>query len=239
MKRRKLILVSVGLLALCCLGSVMSAIFFPDADTATETAVIAPTEIVTTLEEPTPTARATARATATQRPTRTTLPTAVPPTSTTAPTNTPPPTAVPASTSAPIAEAIRGLGQDRASWEQDHTLTSQLGIFYDYEDLTYSIIFLNDRIGHLEYQVEQEQAMSLNDARNLASQFIPSDSVFEETYSPPGLPELIVDLYSSQTLADIFEDGAFVGGEVGQFIVIYNMFENETSRIVMALGNNP
>lgn len=235
MKRRRLILISVGLLALCCLGAVISSVLFPDEETATETTVIAPTEIVNTIEEPTPTVRATA----TQRPTRTTLPTAVPPTSTTAPTNPPPPTAVPVSTSAPTTETVRGLGQDRASWEQDHTLTSQLGIFYDYDDLTYSVIFLNDRIGHLEYQVEQEQAMSLADARSLSSQFIPSDSVFEETYSPPGLPELIVDLYSSQMLTDIFEDDAFVGGETGQFIVIYNMFENKTSRIVMALGNNP
>lgn len=96
MKRRRLILISVGLLALCCLGAVISSVLFPDEDTATETASIEPTAtIVVAEDDPAPTTEATAKATATTKPTSTTPPTAVPP------TNTPEPTAVPTETAVP------------------------------------------------------------------------------------------------------------------------------------------
>ncbi|MCC6425136.1 MAG: hypothetical protein IT447_16805 [Phycisphaerales bacterium] len=92
MKRRRLILISVGLLALCCLGAVVSSVLFPDEDATTETASIELTATVVIAEdEPAPTARATA----TTKPTSTTPPTAVPPTSTSAPTAVPTETAVP------------------------------------------------------------------------------------------------------------------------------------------------
>lgn len=153
MKRRRLILISVGLLALCCLGSVMSAIFFPDADTATETAVIAPTEIVTTLEESTPTVRATARATATQRPTRTTLPTAVPPTSTTAPTNTPPPTAVPTETAVPA-----------TSTPDPGALTAEETAYRDaIVEITAIYAEANGRMGELLLEASSDVSLLLND----------------------------------------------------------------------------
>ncbi|MAU00713.1 MAG: hypothetical protein CL608_26510 [Anaerolineaceae bacterium] len=165
---------------------------------------------------------------ATAAPTNTTPPMAILATDTAVPTSEPTETAVPP-TSPPSAEpeSVNGLGQLRESWEQEHTLSLDSNPLYGYDDNDFLIVYRDGRIGHFERLYDQD--FSLNDARALSQQYIPTDSEFLETYSPPGFPELIVDLYKSQLLEDLFEDDAFIEGEPGQFIVIYFEYDGVVS----------
>lgn len=108
-RRKKIILGAVGLLLLCCLGSFVSAIFFPSSDDTSETASGSRSEIadITEVEAE---STGTPGATSTRRPpastntpvptntaTSTTIPspTIMPATNTSTPTNEPSPTAIP------------------------------------------------------------------------------------------------------------------------------------------------
>ena len=99
-------------------------------------------------------------------------------------------------------------------------------------------MFAEDKIIHLEKSFGDDKP-SLAQAREHAEDMIPSDAQLLETYSPQGLPELTVDLYMSEYLKDRVAPGWFLGGEPGNFIVIFGVFDGQVPRIVVATGNNP
>jgi hypothetical protein len=69
---------------------------------------------------------------------------------------------------------------------------------------------------------------------------IPPDSQLVETYSPDGRPETIVNLYMSESLKSRFQTPElWNGGDPGQFIVFYDLFDFGVSRMVINAGNNP
>lgn len=103
-RRRKIILGSVATILLCCMGSIVSAIFFPDSEesedaTSSRSQVADITESEAEVEaEPT---QEEAEATATPQPTSTSTETAVPATNTAVPTNTATATTEPTATDIP------------------------------------------------------------------------------------------------------------------------------------------
>ena len=131
-----------------------------------------------------------------------------------------------------------GLGLIKTSWENEHILGEDWIDYTNYDDGKYSVMFIAERVRHLERNFSGDLP-SLAEARGETAGLIPSDSRFLETYSPEGMPELIVDLYISQSLADCFPTDTFIGGEPGNFIAIYGIFEDKVPRIVIGLGNNP
>lgn len=179
-------------------------------------------------------------------------------TSTSTPTNTPRPTdtAKPIDTStleptdmptdAPEPEPTRtpepfpsgGLGASKAQWEQEHTEGETIFAMIEYDNGAYLVTFVDDKIQHLELTVTDDP--NLDNARTRAETFIPEDSQFQETYSPEGFPELIVDLYTSESLGKRFaSDWVWFDSEPGTFIVIYSVYDGNVARILMATGNNP
>jgi len=89
--------------------------------------------------------------------------------------------------------ASGGLGLSKAEWEQQHTQSGTFGSFVDYDNGKYALTFVDDKIEYLEQ------------ARDAAQTLTPEDSQFLETYSPEGFPELIVDLYVSESLKGRFD----------------------------------
>lgn len=218
-------------------------------DTSAPTATPVPTDTPTATNTPTPTSTPTATGTSTATPATTATATLTPtatatPTATLTPVATSTPTVMPTSTpTATIAPAMTGLvsgalGLSRNQWEQNHVRgVTDVG-FTEYDDGQYSILFQGDLIGHIERNYRKTQ-VSLDVARKDATALIPEDSRLVETYSPPNLPELVVDLYHSESLKGRFPGDVWIGGEPGDFIAVYGVFDGKVPRTVIALGNNP
>ena len=207
------------------------------------------------------TARAVAQATEAARPTDTPLlpkptdtplPTNTPkPTNTSEPTNTPQPAETPVlptpsptmtpsqePTTIPDDFASGGLGLSQETWEQAHTQSSTgPGSYVNYDGERYSVIFMDGNIWQLERNFADKP--TLDESRVEGASLIPEDSQLVETYSPEGFPELIVDLYLSESLKGRFESDVWIGGEPGNFIVIYGVYDDRVPRIVIGTGNNP
>ncbi len=159
------------------------------------------------------------------------------------PTNTPHPAPEPSPTHTPLvisAPPLKsgGLGLSKALWETEHSPGEIWAGYTNYDGGKYSIIFIEEKIGHLERNFSG-QLPTLAEAHDEAEGLIPEDSQLMETYSPAAMPELIVDLYMSQSLQTCFSRGAFVNGDPGNFIAVYGVFEGKVPRIVIGLGNNP
>jgi len=220
--------------------------------TTTPTSTMAPTATAapsaTATEEPAATATHTPTetlvlqtATHTPQPTDTRVPEPTStPTSTMAATATAMPSATP--TEVPTGEATPyasgGLGLSKEQWEEEHVETRRDGMFVDYDDGRYSVIFIEDKVNHVELNFADTQP-TLAEARELAGSLFPEDADLVETYSPEGFPELTVDLYMSASLQERFDSNWFTGGEPGNFIAIYGVFDGKVPRVVIGLGNNP
>lgn len=159
------------------------------------------------------------------------------------PTTTPEPEEEPIETPAPEEEAAAvidfdsgGLGQSRDWWETQYGAGESDGfLFTKHGD--YDLLFTNDNAAHIERQ--WGDPLPAGDARFIAETLMPADAVHLETYSPEGRPETTVHLYRSELLAERFGDSDFVGGEPGEFIILYSAFDGGVSRVIIGIGNNP
>jgi hypothetical protein len=143
------------------------------------------------------------------------------------------------SSSLPDDFASGGLGLGQQTWEQAHAQSSTgPGGYVNYDDEEYSVIFMNGNVWTLELEFDGSQP-TLAEARVEGASLIPEDRQLVETYSPEGLPELMVDLYLSESLKGRFGSYVWIGGEPGNFIVIYAVYDERVARIVIGLGNYP
>ena len=117
-------------------------------------------------------------------------------------------------------------------------LSGGLGLSEDEWSGDADVTFREGAVWHLEWRFDGEGA-TLEEARRVGSGLIPLDSVLVETYSPEDMPELIVDLYSSEWLRGQFASDVWIGGEPGEFTVIYGVFDGQVPRVVIGTGNNP
>lgn len=131
-----------------------------------------------------------------------------------------------------------GLGQDSLAWEQAHARGPVEYGFTTYDDGAFLLQFTDDRVSYLEL-VFTKPHPDLTQALLRAATYIPADSVLVETYSPDGMPELVVYLYASEYLEQRFAADAFIQGEPGQFIAIVPVFDGAVPRVILALGNHP
>jgi hypothetical protein len=135
--------------------------------------------------------------------------------------------------------ASGGLGLSQETWEQAHAQSSTSpGGYVNYDDEEYSVIFMDGNVWHLERNFGANQP-TLGGARVEGASLIPEDSQLVETYSPEGFPELIVDLYLSESLKGRFESDVWIGGEPGNLIVICGVYDDRVPRIVIGTGNHP
>ena len=168
-------------------------------------------------------------------------------TSTLAQTNTPTPTTIPALTGTPVPTATTvqfvsgGLGLTSSGWERLYGTgaSTDLGAV-KYAD-TYEVYFQDSKAWHIEREWGEETRVGLTEARDECRQLIPADAVLVRTYSPDGMPELVVDLYMSASLIEQFgaQDSLWIGGEPGNFVLVYGVSEGAVGRMVAGLGDNP
>ena len=203
------------------------------------TEVQTPTETVTAKPTATTVVQPTHTPTQEAQPTPTLLP---PDTPTNTPTGTPSHTPTPTSTPEPEPFYLSGgLGLSREQWEvfyEEGVPDDVFGFRYG----KYLVAFQADNVWYIECEWSAEDAVSLEDARTEADGLIPVDSQFVGTYSPEGMPELVVDLYMSESLKTRFDSATgdwWTGGEPGNFIVVYGVFDDTVRRMVISLGNNP
>mgnify|MGYP006912949676 CR=1 FL=1 len=95
-----------------------------------------------------------------------------------------------------------GLGLSRKAWEAIHGKSDGEPIpgFQSYEHGSYLIIFIENRIWHLEVDLPDSAPVSLDEARSLSSLLLPADSLYVETYELPDRG-IIVDRLHSESLA--------------------------------------
>lgn len=230
--------VSIGALLLfsCCASPFTNA---NRSAAPTATAVAAASAATSAPEEASPSSVPTIEST--EAPTNTPAPTLSPtPEVTDTPTTVPtdaPPTDVPP-TAAPVErEPSRGLGMSRTAWEAREgksTKKEYVGERYGNDVLVY---YIDERVEGIELQYADFNAMSPTDAKQLAELYLPEDRKLIETYTARDITA--VHLYYSEWLKDRFPADTFIGGEPGQFIVLYTPIDGKVTRIIMGTGNNP
>ncbi|MGC9346587.1 MAG: hypothetical protein ACP5JG_00495, partial [Anaerolineae bacterium] len=92
------------------------------------------------------------------------------------------------------------------------------------------------RIEQLE--IREPGELTLQDAQAIARWYIPGDSELIETYVPADQDYLTVDLFVSESLAEVFDETWWFGSDPGTFIIDYALFEDGSSMII-GTGNNP
>lgn len=140
----------------------------------------------------------------------------------------------------PTLPAAGGLGQSRAEWEALHQEAplpqAAYGAAYDG---AYDVIFQEDKVWYLERQWPAGSAPTADEVEAESRRLIPDDSQLVETYRPEDRPETVVNLYSSEWLKDKFAGHWWTGGEPGNFIVMYNVYDFGVGRMIITIGNNP
>ena len=121
-------------------------------------------------------------------------------------------------------------------WEDRYGAGSDHFMGFSYANDGYWVTFIDNRIEWLG--IQELGFPSLEEARTLAGRFLPRDSVYVETYVPEDVPQLSVDVYTSESLIERFDSDWWFGSEPGTFIVVYALFE-DGSDMVIATGNNP
>ena len=260
----KLIFGIISLCIVCFICGLPISVLSPRQTPTPET--VAESELPT--DTPVPTDTPTIEPTNTPQPTATPVPptdtptieptnTSVPSTNTPTrePTNTPiPPTNTPEPTDEPVLVSDNGngylsggLGLSKADWDSSHTETN-----LDYQpfgtgyDNIYDVAFQIGNVWYIDRQWDTNNFVTLDVAEIVGQSLIPADSQLVETYSPEGIPEIIVNLYFSESLKSRFrnEDETlfgnwWFGGEPGNFIVSYSVYDGEVARMVIGIGNNP
>jgi hypothetical protein len=154
------------------------------------------------------------------------------PTFTPQPANPPPPEAQPF--------ASGGLGLSQQEWEQRYGpgSPSETPGYLWYQG-TYLVAYQEGNVAYIEQRWSPENAATIDNARVQSSGLMPADGQYVQTFSPEGRPDLVADLYLSQSLISRFSGNPWVGGQPGNFAVTYAVSESGVSRSVITLGNNP
>jgi hypothetical protein len=215
-----------------------------EAQAITQTTTPNPTSTPTPIP---PTATLEPIATFTLEPTATAVPTEEP---TIEPTRRPParpavrPTNIPEPTSTPEPTATSafqsgGLGLTQTEWEAKYGEPIREGMpgvyIYEYEGDELYVdyyappgFFSDDIVQYIERNYDEGDTVPLDTARAEWTRFLPVDAQRIKTYEYQARhDERLVDLYISQSLASRFEptrfqhDDPWLGGEPGNFIVVY------------------
>jgi hypothetical protein len=138
-------------------------------------------------------------------------------------------------------QAMGGLGLSQAEWEQAHVQSDlaypPLGVGYDG---IYDVIFQEGNVWYIERQWPVDDAVTPEMIEMESRNLIPPDSQLVQTYSPEGRPETVVNLYMSESLKSRFQTPElWSGGDDGQFIVLYELYDYGVTRMVINAGNNP
>ena len=133
-----------------------------------------------------------------------------------------------------------GLGLSQQEWEQRYGpgSPSETPGYLWYQG-TYLVAFPAGNVSYIEQRWSPENATTIDDARAQSGGLIPADRQYIQTSNPEGRPDLVADLYFSQSSISRFSGNVWVGGQPGNFTVTYTVFENRVTRMVITLGNNP
>jgi hypothetical protein len=130
----------------------------------------------------------------------------------------------------------RGLGVERSQWEASHgEPVQESGNMAAYGDDRYHVSFHANRIASLQEQWPPDEGVSLDEARILSQQLLPTDSEFIETFTVPGSQGTTIDIYRSDWLREHFSDWS--GSEPGTFTVIYQATGNMIRVYDIQLGD--
>lgn len=133
-----------------------------------------------------------------------------------------------------------GLGLSQQEWEQRYGpgSASETPGYLWYQG-TYLVSFQDGNVWYIEQRWSPENPATVDIARAQAGGLIVADSQYIQTYSPEGRPDLVADLYLSQSLISRFSGNVWMGGQPGNFTVSYNISDFGVARMVITLGNNP
>ncbi|GAB4538863.1 MAG: hypothetical protein Kow0063_27140 [Anaerolineae bacterium] len=133
-----------------------------------------------------------------------------------------------------------GLGLPQPEWEQRYGpgSPSETAGYLWYRS-AYLVAFQDGQVAYIERRWSPENPATIEDARLLSSELIPTDRQLIQSYNPGGRPDLVVDLYLSPSLAGRFAGNPWVGGQPGNFTIAYSVFDVSVTRMVIKLGNNP
>lgn len=131
-----------------------------------------------------------------------------------------------------------GLGRKQILWELDHIHSREQPPYLTYDLMTVWVLYSGDRISHLERNPDTPFA-TVEAAVADALQYAPLDTVYVRTYRPNPMPELVVNVYTSEYLAEVFEAKLFGDADPGTFIIVVPDYKDSAGRAVMALGNQP
>lgn len=137
-----------------------------------------------------------------------------------------------------------GLGLTRSDWEAIHGSGSKDNSgWFHYANEAYVIDFASwstpeYSAWHIERQWgwPRPKPVPLDEARSEARSLIPTDSKLVKTYTTQ--QGRLVDLYFSESLKRRFPARMFIGGEPGNFIVLYRP-TNPVDTMIIGIGNNP
>jgi hypothetical protein len=131
-----------------------------------------------------------------------------------------------------------GLGLTRNEWERTHGRAfKEDSAYVYYKDGRFKLNFMDANAGYLEWVYGDVDAVSIDEARNASKEFIPTDSTLIRTYQLDS--GYMVDLYSSESLKNRFSGEDWIGGEPGNFIVMFKPNRNRVSSFIIGVGNNP
>ncbi|MFN8463916.1 MAG: SH3 domain-containing protein [Caldilineaceae bacterium] len=148
----------------------------------------------------------------------------------------------PSATATPVNSAVSafqsgGLGQPQSWWRAKYGagVKSYGFVRYGVRDVMFSD---DDKAAYIE--ISFDPPISAEEARSVGESLLPRDSVLQDTYSPPNREETLVGLYYSPSLAKQFaSDDVWIESEPGQFIVLYDVYQEGVTRVIAASGNNP
>ena len=154
----------------------------------------------------------------------------------------PPVPPAPPAISPPVPPSLLGseaLGVSREEWEQSHGDSERVdaGDFHHYENGEFIVRFTNSKVSSVEKVWSDDDAVSLEEAKEEAEGLIPEDAKFERSFTGKGGQR--VDIYSSELLKQQFLNEKMTGGKPGNFIVIYKGKGDSISSILLAYGTNP
>ena len=132
----------------------------------------------------------------------------------------------------------RGLGLTRSEWErtQGRAFKEDSAYVY-YKQGQLKLNFMDGNAGYLEWVYGDLDAVTIDEARNASKEFIPTDSTLIRTYQMES--GNVVDLYYSEALKKRFSDEDWIGGEPGNFIVMFKPNRERISSFIIGVGNNP
>lgn len=148
-------------------------------------------------------------------------------------------TRVPATATADNDFRSGGFGETRAEWEARYNKPEKdnSGLL-TYANGNYVVMFSEGRVSYLEHTWGDKDSKTRAYATGAAKPFLPRDAQLIEEYKNPRSGST-VERYRSASLAKLFPAASFMGGEPGDFIVIYRDVTGKVTSYLIAVGNNP